>query len=153
VRREDTPGLAVVLAGHDPSSEIYVRNKIRSCQQLGIYSEKLTPSAQVTTEELLQVVEGLNRRPEIDSILVQLPLPRQVDTKKVLLAIEPEKDADGLHPLNLGKLLTNAAASVHACRAIELPAERDSDGGRAPWWGARRHRASRRRRRCMKTRR
>jgi methylenetetrahydrofolate dehydrogenase (NADP+)/methenyltetrahydrofolate cyclohydrolase len=103
----DLPGLAVILAGHNPASEIYVRNKIRACQALGIYSEKLAPPESVTTQEVLDMVESLNQRPEIDSILVQLPLPPQVDAKRVLLAISPDKDADGLHPLNLGKLLAN----------------------------------------------
>ena len=100
------PGLAVVLAGNDPASEIYVRNKVKACEELGIYSEKLTPSASVSTDELLAEIESLNRRPEIDGILVQLPLPPQVDAKQVLLAVLPEKDADGLHPLNLGNLVT-----------------------------------------------
>jgi methylenetetrahydrofolate dehydrogenase (NADP+)/methenyltetrahydrofolate cyclohydrolase len=100
------PGLAVILAGHDPGSEIYVRNKIRACEQLGIRSEKLTPPDAVTTEELIAIVEGLNRREEIDGILVQMPLPAQVDSKRVLLAVAPEKDVDGLHPLNLGNLVT-----------------------------------------------
>lgn len=103
----DLPGLAVILAGHDPGSEIYVRSKIKACQELGIYSEKLTLPDTVTTRELLEIVEGLNERPEIDSILVQLPLPPQVDTKKVLLAVSPDKDVDGLHPLNVGKLAMN----------------------------------------------
>src|SRR4051812_7545210 len=74
------PGLAVVLAGQDPASEIYVRNKIKSCHDLGIYSESITPPASVTTEDLLEIVHGLNARPEIDGILVQLPLPRHIDT-------------------------------------------------------------------------
>ncbi len=99
------PGLAVILAGHNPASEIYVRNKVKSCEALGIYSEKLTPPESVTTEELIETVEKLNQRPEIDGILPQLPLPKQVDTKRVLLAVNPDKDVDGLHPLNLGRLL------------------------------------------------
>src|SRR5215831_4812215 len=98
--RGKRPGLAVILAGHDPASEIYVRNKVKTCEQLGIYSEKLTPPDSVTTEELLSVVQQLNQREEIDGILVQLPLPRQVDAKRVLLAVRPEKDVDGLHPVN-----------------------------------------------------
>ncbi|MGD0014906.1 MAG: bifunctional methylenetetrahydrofolate dehydrogenase/methenyltetrahydrofolate cyclohydrolase FolD [Bryobacteraceae bacterium] len=101
------PGLAVILAGNNPASEIYVRNKIKACQALGIHSEKLAPPQTVTTAEVLELVEGLNRRPEIDGILVQLPLPSHVDAKRVLLAIAPEKDVDGLHPLNLGKLMNN----------------------------------------------
>jgi methylenetetrahydrofolate dehydrogenase (NADP+)/methenyltetrahydrofolate cyclohydrolase len=105
--QRDLPGLAVVLVGNDPGSEIYVRNKVKACQALGIYSEKLTPPESITTHELLEIVEGLNRRPEIDGILVQLPLPRHVDTKRILLAVDPHKDADGFHPLNLGKLVAN----------------------------------------------
>jgi methylenetetrahydrofolate dehydrogenase (NADP+) / methenyltetrahydrofolate cyclohydrolase len=100
------PGLAVVLAGHDPASEIYVRNKVKLCEELGIYSEKHTPPETVTTDEIVALVESLNRRADIDGILVQLPLPKPVDAKRVLLAIAPEKDADGLHPLNLGNLMT-----------------------------------------------
>ena len=99
------PGLAVVLAGNDPASEIYVRNKIKACQGLGIYSETLTPPESVATEELLETVERLNGRTDIDAILVQLPLPKQADTKRVLMAVSPEKDADGIHPCNAGKLM------------------------------------------------
>jgi methylenetetrahydrofolate dehydrogenase (NADP+)/methenyltetrahydrofolate cyclohydrolase len=101
------PGLAVVLAGHIPASEIYVRNKVKACEALGIYSETLTPPQHVTTQELLAVVDTLNRRSNIDGILVQLPLPSQVDSKRVLLEVSPDKDVDGFHPLNLGKLLAN----------------------------------------------
>lgn len=103
------PGLAVVLAGHDPASEIYVRNKVKACSEVGIHSEKFTPPAAVTTEELLDLVEDLNRRPEIDGILVQMPLPPQVDSKRVLLAVSPEKDVDGFHPCNVGALATGRA--------------------------------------------
>jgi methylenetetrahydrofolate dehydrogenase (NADP+) / methenyltetrahydrofolate cyclohydrolase len=99
------PGLAVVLAGHNPASEIYVRNKVRACQDLGIYSEKLLPPETVSTEELLAAIHGLNAHPDIDGILVQLPLPKQVDSKRVLLAVAPEKDVDGLHPCNVGNLV------------------------------------------------
>ena len=106
------PGLAVVLAGHNPASEIYVRNKVKSCEQLGIYSEKHTPAENVTTEELLALVADLNRRDEIDGILVQLPLPAQVDAKKVLLAVSPEKDVDGFHPMNVGYLSTQRPGLV-----------------------------------------
>src|SRR5256714_8372433 len=100
------PGLAAVLAGNDPASEIYVRNKVRACEQLGIYSEKLTPPASVTTDEMLELVHDLNLRDEIDGILVQLPLPPQVDSKRVLVAVSPEKDVDGFHPVNVGYLST-----------------------------------------------
>jgi methylenetetrahydrofolate dehydrogenase (NADP+)/methenyltetrahydrofolate cyclohydrolase len=106
------PGLAVVLVGHNPASEIYVRNKVKSCEQLGIYSEKHTPPDSVTSSELLDLVDDLNRRDEIDGILVQLPLPAQVDSKKVLLAVSPEKDVDGFHPMNVGYLSTQRPGLV-----------------------------------------
>jgi len=100
------PGLAVVLVGHDPASEIYVRNKVKTSHELGIHSETLAPPESVTTDELLAIVDQLNRRPEIDGILVQMPLPPQVDSKRVLLAVSPEKDVDGFHPCNVGNLVT-----------------------------------------------
>jgi methylenetetrahydrofolate dehydrogenase (NADP+)/methenyltetrahydrofolate cyclohydrolase len=106
------PGLAVVLAGNNPASEIYVRGKVKSCEEVGIYSEKHTPSQHVTTGELLDVVADLNRRDEIDGILVQLPLPPQVDSKKVLLAVDPAKDVDGFHPMNVGFLSTQRPGLV-----------------------------------------
>ena len=99
------PGLAVVLVGHNPASEIYVRNKVKTCHDLGIYSETITPPGLITTEELLAIVRDLNARPEIDGILVQLPLPTQVDSKRILLSISPEKDVDGFHPCNVGNLV------------------------------------------------
>src|SRR5436309_12573655 len=98
------PGLAVVLVGDDPASQIYVRNKVKACEDLGIYSEKITPSAEILTGDLLGIVEGLNQRPEIDGILVQMPLPRQVDSRRVLLSVLPDKDVDGFHPYNAGNL-------------------------------------------------
>src|SRR5438309_1883159 len=100
------PGLAVVLVGHNPASEIYVRGKVKSCEEVGIYSEKHTPPETVTTADLLALVDNLNRRDEIDGILVQLPLPRQVDSKRVLMAVDPAKDVDGFHPVNVGFLST-----------------------------------------------
>ena len=99
------PGLAVVLVGHNPASEIYVRNKIKACADLGIYSEKVTPPDTLSTSDLLGIIQGLNERPEIDGILVQTPLPKQVDTHRVLLSIDPGKDVDGFHPFNVGKLV------------------------------------------------
>jgi len=99
------PGLAVVLVGTDPGSQIYVRNKVKTCADLGIYSESITPADTITTEELLAIIDGLNHRPEIDGVLVQLPLPPQVDTRRVLLAVAPEKDVDGFHPCNVGNLV------------------------------------------------
>jgi methylenetetrahydrofolate dehydrogenase (NADP+)/methenyltetrahydrofolate cyclohydrolase len=106
------PGLAVVLVGHNPASEIYVRGKVKACEEIGIYSEKLTPPDSVTTAELLAVVEGLNQRDDIDGILVQLPLPPQVDAKKVLLAVDPARDVDGFHPVNVGLLSTQRPGLV-----------------------------------------
>lgn len=100
------PGLAAVLVGHDPASEIYVRNKVKTSEQLGLFSVKITPPGTVTTEEMLRLVEELNAREDIDGILVQLPLPKQVDSKKVLLAVSPAKDVDGFHPVNVGNLST-----------------------------------------------
>jgi methylenetetrahydrofolate dehydrogenase (NADP+)/methenyltetrahydrofolate cyclohydrolase len=99
------PGLAVVLVGHNAASEIYVRNKIKACQDLGIYSESLTPPDSASTEELLAAIDQLNARHDIDGILVQLPLPPQVDAKRILLAVAPEKDVDGFHPCNVGRLV------------------------------------------------
>lgn len=106
------PGLAVVLAGNNPASEIYVRGKVKSCEEVGIYSEKHTPAESVTTEELLALVDDLNNRDEIDGILVQLPLPPQVDAKRVLLAVNPAKDVDGFHPMNVGLLSTQREGLV-----------------------------------------
>src|ERR1700749_2843146 len=106
------PGLAVVLVGHDPASEIYVRGKVKACEEGGVYSEKLTPPDTVTTNELLAVVKDLNRRDDIDGILVQLPLPPQIDSKKVLLAVDPAKDVDGFHPMNVGFLSTQRPGLV-----------------------------------------
>src|SRR5258706_4021604 len=108
------PGLAVVLVGHNPASEVYVRGKVKSSGEVGIYSEKHTPPETATTEELLELIADLNRRDEINGILVQLPLPPQVDAKKVLLAVDPAKDVDGFHPMNVGFLSTQRPGLV-AC--------------------------------------
>jgi methylenetetrahydrofolate dehydrogenase (NADP+)/methenyltetrahydrofolate cyclohydrolase len=98
------PGLAVILVGNVAASEIYVRNKAQACEEVGIHSEVITPPATVTTEEMLELIGRLNAREEIDGILVQLPLPAHVDSKRLLDAIAPEKDADGFHPVNAGRL-------------------------------------------------
>jgi methylenetetrahydrofolate dehydrogenase (NADP+)/methenyltetrahydrofolate cyclohydrolase len=99
------PGLAVVLAGDHAPSQIYVRNKMKACAELGIVSENLTPPPSITTEELLALIEDLNRRSDIDGILVQLPLPPAVDARRVLQAVSPAKDVDGFHPCNVGNLV------------------------------------------------
>src|SRR5580698_7505642 len=106
------PGLAVVLVGHNPASEVYVRGKVKSSQEVGLYSEQHTPSENSTTEELLSLIADLNRRDEIDGILVQLPLPPHVDAKQVLLAVDPAKDVDGFHPMNVGYLSTQRPGLV-----------------------------------------
>lgn len=106
------PGLAVVLVGHNPASEVYVRGKVKSSQEVGLYSEQHSPPESATTEELLALIESLNGRDEIDGILVQLPLPPQVDSKKVLLAVDPAKDVDGFHPMNVGYLSTQRPGLV-----------------------------------------
>ena len=98
------PGLAAVLVGHVPASEIYVASKVKTCGELGLYSDLITPPDTVTTEEMLDVVRGLNDREDVDGILIQLPLPKQVDAKFLLDSVSPEKDVDGFHPVNAGKL-------------------------------------------------
>jgi methylenetetrahydrofolate dehydrogenase (NADP+) / methenyltetrahydrofolate cyclohydrolase len=106
------PGLAVVLVGHNPASEVYVRGKVKSSAEVGLYSEQHTPPETISTGELLELIADLNRRDEIDGILVQLPLPAHVDAKKVLLAVDPAKDVDGFHPMNVGFLSTQRRGLV-----------------------------------------
>jgi methylenetetrahydrofolate dehydrogenase (NADP+)/methenyltetrahydrofolate cyclohydrolase len=103
------PGLAVVLVGDDPASHVYVRSKVRTCEALGMHSEKVEMPAASSTEDVLAAVCGLNARPDIHGILVQVPLPRQIDARTVLDAILPEKDVDGFHPVNVGKLVAGKA--------------------------------------------
>src|SRR5258708_23127009 len=98
------PGLAAVLEGKVPASEIYVRSKVQTCAELGLFSDLITPPDTVTTEEMLDLVQSLNDRDDIDGILIQLPLPKQVDTKALLDFVDPAKDVDGFHPVNAGKL-------------------------------------------------
>ncbi len=104
------PGLAAVLVGENPASQIYVRSKVKMCESLGLYSEKIELPASTPTAELLDLVQRLNQRDAIDGILVQLPLPPQIDTRRVLQAVDPDKDVDGFHPLNAGKLMSGQAA-------------------------------------------
>jgi len=104
------PGLAVVLVGNNPASEIYVRSKLKTSQELGMCSETLTPPDSITTNELLAIIGQLNERSDVDGILVQLPLPEQVDTKRILMAVSPDKDVDGFHPYNVGCLVTGLPA-------------------------------------------
>lgn len=106
-RRELRPGLAAVLVGNDPGSQIYVSGKVKTCDQLGLYSEKIELPETTTTEALLSLVRDLNSRDEIDGILIQLPLPKQIDAALVLNAVDPAKDVDGFHPVNVGRLVLN----------------------------------------------
>jgi methylenetetrahydrofolate dehydrogenase (NADP+)/methenyltetrahydrofolate cyclohydrolase len=98
------PGLAAVLVGNVPASEIYVRSKVKTCAELGLFSEMITPPESVTTEEMLALVADLNAREDIDGILIQLPLPAHVDAKLLLDSVSPDKDVDGFHPVNAGRL-------------------------------------------------
>ncbi len=107
-----TPGLAAVLVGENPASQIYVRNKVKTCETLGLFSERIERSKETTTEELLKLVDDLNRCEEIDGILIQLPLPPQVDTKRVLMAVDPAKDVDSFHPVNVGNLVAGRPGFV-----------------------------------------
>lgn len=101
------PGLAAVLVGSNSASQIYVSNKVKTCQELGLFSEKIELPETTTTEQLLEMVDQLNARDEIDGILVQLPLPKQVDSDRVLEAVDPAKDVDGFHRENIGRLALN----------------------------------------------
>jgi len=108
------PGLAAVLVGENPASQLYVKSKIAACEEIGLASALLTPPATVSTLDLLAVVEDLNRDNNVDGILVQLPLPPQVDSKRILEAVDPAKDVDGFHPVNLGRLVSGRRGLV-AC--------------------------------------
>src|SRR5262245_11175539 len=99
------PGLGVVLVGDDPASQTYVRGKTRACEELGIHHETARLEAAATTEDVAARVEDFNRRPEFHGILVQLPLPAQVDAARILQLVDPAKDVDGFHPLNVGLLV------------------------------------------------
>ncbi len=108
------PGLAAVLVGDNPASKLYVKSKIAACEKLGLASFMITPPATITTAELLALVDELNLRDDVDGILVQMPLPAQVDSKKILEAVDPAKDVDGFHPYNVGKLVA-ARPNLVAC--------------------------------------
>ncbi|MGH9834236.1 MAG: bifunctional methylenetetrahydrofolate dehydrogenase/methenyltetrahydrofolate cyclohydrolase FolD [Blastocatellia bacterium] len=120
--RRIKPGLAAVIVGDDPGSKVYVGSKVKTCQTLGLHSEKYELSADTTTEQLLALVEQLNRRDEIDGILVQLPLPKQIETRRILEAVDPAKDVDGFHAINVGRLVRGEESLVPCTPAgiIEL---------------------------------
>jgi len=125
------PGLAAVLVGDNPASKLYVNSKIAACRKLGLESFFITPPAAISTEELLRIIKELNERGDVDGILVQMPLPPQIDSKKILEAVDPSKDVDGFHPVNVGKLVAGRPSLV-ACtpagvmeilRRSEIPVE------------------------------
>jgi methylenetetrahydrofolate dehydrogenase (NADP+)/methenyltetrahydrofolate cyclohydrolase len=113
------PGLAAVLVGNVPASEIYVRSKVKTCAALGLASDLITPPESVTTEEMLALIADLNARDDIDGILLQLPLPAQVDAKRLLQAVAPEKDVDGFHPISIGRVQSGQSA-FSPCTAIGI---------------------------------
>ncbi len=125
------PGLAAVLVGENPASHIYVKSKIAACQQLGLAHWLHTPPASITTEQLLKLVHNLNKDDAVDGILVQLPLPSQVDSKRILEAVDPTKDVDGFHPVSIGNLVSNRpgliactpAGCMEILRRYKIPVE------------------------------
>jgi methylenetetrahydrofolate dehydrogenase (NADP+)/methenyltetrahydrofolate cyclohydrolase len=122
-----TPGLAVVLVGHLAASEIYVRSKVKTCAELGLWSELITPPDSVTTDDLLELIASLNARDEVDGILIQLPLPAHLDTQRLVEAVSPEKDVDGLHSVNAGRLQAGQPALAPCTPAGIMEVLRRSD--------------------------
>ncbi len=108
------PGLAAVLVGENPASKVYVGNKVKTCQEIGLHSEKYELPKETTTEELLSLVERLNQNDEIDGILVQTPLSPQIEARRILEAVDPAKDVDGFHAVNVGRLVQGQESLV-AC--------------------------------------
>jgi methylenetetrahydrofolate dehydrogenase (NADP+)/methenyltetrahydrofolate cyclohydrolase len=129
------PGLAAVLVGENPASQLYVKSKIAACEEIGLASALITPPATVGTLEMLAVVDDLNRDNNVDGILIQLPLPSQVDTKRILEAVDPAKDVDGFHPVNLGRLVSGrpglVACTPAGCMEILRRAEIQIEGANA----------------------
>jgi methylenetetrahydrofolate dehydrogenase (NADP+) / methenyltetrahydrofolate cyclohydrolase len=121
------PGLAAVRVGDDPASKLYVNSKIAACEKLGLASFHLTPPATATTEELLAIVNELNNREDVDGILVQTPLPKQIDPKRILDAVIPAKDVDGFNPVNVGRLVAGRPAFVACTPAGVMEILRRSD--------------------------
>lgn len=116
------PHLVAVLVGNDPASETYVASKVKACQEVGFKSTELRYSADMTEEQLLEVVDKLNRDDDVSGYIIQLPLPAHISEQRVLLAIDPDKDVDGFHPCNVGKMVTGLPAYLPATPAgiVEL---------------------------------
>jgi len=116
------PHLAAVLVGDNPASKVYVRNKVRSCEQVGFHSTLIRKPADITEAELLHIIEELNQDPGIDGFIVQLPLPDHLDEHKVTLAIDPAKDVDGFHPVNIGRMALGLPCYLPAtpCGIVEM---------------------------------
>ncbi len=114
------PGLAVILVGDDPASQIYVKNKIKACRKVGIVSFLYQLGVRTTTQELLDLIAELNSREEVDGILVQLPLPEGIDQREVILSINPSKDVDGFHPENMGKLVARMEEGFIPCTPLGI---------------------------------
>lgn len=127
-----TPGLAVVLVGEDPASQVYVRAKGKACDKLGIYSDTIILPAETSGEELLKLIDKLNTDEKIHGILVQLPLPKHIDEDKVLMAIDPDKDVDGFHPVNVGRMLVGAEGFLpctpHGVQELLIRSGNDPEG-------------------------
>ena len=109
-----TPHLVALLVGDDPASQVYVRNKVRSCEQVGFNSTLIRRQADISEEELLEIVDQLNKEEDIDGFIVQLPLPKHIDEQKITLAIDPRKDVDGFHPTNFGRMAQGLPAYLPA---------------------------------------
>ncbi len=114
------PCLTVILIGEDPASEIYVRNKVMACERIGIRSVAKRFPANISEKELLENIAHLNHDPSVDGILVQLPLPKQINALTVMMALDPEKDVDGFHPINLGKLLMGDSSGFIPCTPLGI---------------------------------
>ena len=133
------PKLSVVLIGTHAASATYVRNKERACAAIGMESDTIRLPETITQEELLAQIEQLNEDPMVDGILVQLPLPRQIDERKVLNAIDPGKDVDGFHPVNIGRLLIGEPASVPWYAQRDHPHAGSDRAGRSQRQACHRH--------------
>ena len=121
------PGLAVILVGDNPASQVYVRNKIRACESIGVQSTVIRLAKNCSEQSVLDELMRLNIDPVINGILVQLPLPKHIDENKILETIKPEKDVDGFHKLNVGAMVTG-----NACLLYTSPSPRDVEESRMP---------------------